>query len=166
MFSSRQNSLRNLICRIDVTAFAAVMLVLVGMFLFRAGSYLDLPKNGTDLAHVSHPISMPNALREDVLEVAVTRDGKIYLGYDRLSIDQLPIAIRAGVAHGSERKVYIRADMRARYGAVKQVLDAVQSAGIENIAFLVDQRHPGQMSDIKGLRRFDTQWNPPLPPKR
>ena len=39
-----------------------------------------------------------------------------------------------------ERKVYIRADMRARYGAVKTVLDGVSSAGILRVAFLLDQR--------------------------
>jgi len=37
-------------------------------------------------------------------------------------------------------KVYIRADKRARYGAVIEVLDRVRSAGIENIAFLVDEQ--------------------------
>jgi biopolymer transport protein ExbD len=41
---------------------------------------------------------------------------------------------------GVERKVYIVADMRAKWGAVKIVLDGVRSAGILRVAFLVDQR--------------------------
>jgi biopolymer transport protein TolR len=165
MLVSRQNSLKSLICRIDVTAFAGVMFALVAMFLLPAGIVVDYRGPSTNFAKVDHPISMPNALREDVLEVAVTRDGKIWLGHDVMLVDQLPAAIRTAVSNGSERKVYIRADMPARYGAVKQVLDAVQSAGIEKVAFLVDQRHPGQRtSDIERLRRFDTKWDPPPHP--
>jgi biopolymer transport protein ExbD len=40
---------------------------------------------------------------------------------------------------GVERKVYIVADSRAKWGAVKVVLDGVRSAGILRVAFLVNQ---------------------------
>jgi len=36
-----------------------------------------------------------------------------------------------------ERKVYLKVDARAHYGAVLRVLEGARSAGIENIAFLV-----------------------------
>jgi biopolymer transport protein ExbD len=39
-----------------------------------------------------------------------------------------------------ERKIYIRADARARWGTVKVVLDGVRAAGILRVAFLVDSR--------------------------
>jgi hypothetical protein len=39
-----------------------------------------------------------------------------------------------------ERKVYIRADKRVQYVTVKQVLDAVRSAGIIRVGFLADRR--------------------------
>jgi biopolymer transport protein ExbD len=46
-----------------------------------------------------------------------------------------------------ERKVYIKADMRARWGAVKQALDAARAAGILRVAILTDQRRgvPGHI---------------------
>jgi biopolymer transport protein TolR len=139
--SQRQpNSLRSLICRIDVTAFAAVMFALVAMFLAPAAVVDVQTWKPVDYAKVSHPIAMQAALREDSLEVAVTRDGKVYMGRDQITLDQLPTAIRDGVNRGAERKVYIRADGRARYGVVTQVMESARSAGIENIAFLVDQR--------------------------
>ncbi len=78
------------------------------------------------------------------MEVAVTRDGQIYYGLDLVWIDQIPDAIRKSLSQGAERKVYIRADQRARYGAVKQVLDRVRSAGVTDIVLVVDQRHPTQ----------------------
>jgi len=38
------------------------------------------------------------------------------------------------VRHGAERKVYVKADARARYSAVE--VDAIRLAGIANVVFL------------------------------
>ncbi|HKT88586.1 MAG TPA: biopolymer transporter ExbD [Candidatus Sulfotelmatobacter sp.] len=129
-----------LICRIDVTAFAAIMFALVGMFLLPATIIVDFKGPGVDLARVDHTVLMRAASREDALIVAVQRDGKIFFGHDQLIPNQLPARIREAVSQGAERKVYIRADARAKYAAVGEVLEAVQDSGIEKIAFLVDQR--------------------------
>jgi biopolymer transport protein TolR len=135
------NSLKSLICKIDVSAFAAVMFALVAMFVIPATTVYDLPSHvSVDFAKASHPVAMQGELREDAVEVAVTRDGQIYFGRDRIPLDALPAAIRERLSRGAERRVYIRADARARYGTVAGVLDEVRSAGIENVAFLVDQR--------------------------
>lgn len=143
MLPLRHNSLGRLICRIDVAALAAVMFALLATFLGQYVNLPDLPRGvSVDMAKVSHPAAMPAALREDALEVAVTRDGKVWLGGDQVLLNSLPQAIRERVRLGAERKAYIRADKRARYGEVKQVLDRVRSAGIENIAFIVGERNP------------------------
>jgi biopolymer transport protein ExbD len=139
MLQPRKNSLRNLICRIDVTAFAAVMFALVAMFLGPAAVVDHHDRISVDLAKVSHPASMPKELGDDVMEVAITRDGQTYFNLDRVLPDGLTELIRASVSHGGERKVYIRADSRTKYGYVKQAAHAVRLAGIEDIAFVVDQ---------------------------
>ena len=130
-----------LICRIDMTAFLSIQLVL--LFSLMATAYgPDLPMNGTDLAKAAHPVAMPTANREDVITVAIQRNGNVWIGNQPCSSpEQLQAGIKEAVAHGSERKVYIRADMRSRYGVLREVLAAVRSAGVENIGFLVDQ-HP------------------------
>jgi len=74
--------------------------------------------------------------------VSVQRDGKVYFGSDLVSPGQLPALIRQQISRGSEKKLYVRADARARYSSVKVVLDEVPSSGVENIAFLVAQRAP------------------------
>jgi biopolymer transport protein ExbD len=66
------------ICRIDVTAFAAVMFALVAMFLLPAMMIVDHRGAGVDLPKVGHPIPMPLALREDAPMVAVLRDGAAF----------------------------------------------------------------------------------------
>jgi biopolymer transport protein ExbD len=56
------------------------------------------------------------------------------------SIRALSDQIRLSVKNGSECVVYIRADARAKYRSVEDVLDEVHSSGVEHVVFLVDQR--------------------------
>jgi len=50
--------------------------------------------------------------------------------------DDLPSVIQEAVRHGAERKVYVKADARARYSNVEVVMDAIRLAGITNVVFL------------------------------
>jgi biopolymer transport protein ExbD len=127
---------------IDASAFASIVVVLLFTVMVFEGMTAS-PHHGTgvDMARVSHPISMPGALREDRLQVTITRDGKVYFGSDHVDPYSLPERLRLRLNdHGVERKVYIKADARVWYGTVKVVLDGVRSAGILRVAFLVDQK--------------------------
>jgi biopolymer transport protein TolR len=127
---------------IDTTAFASIMVALVFIEL-AAGAMSYNPHHGSsaDLPRVLHPASMPGALRDDVMQVSITRDGKVYFGSEQIVPDYMAEKIQARLTDRDvERKVYIRADARARYGTVKTVLDGVRSSGLIRVAFLVDQR--------------------------
>jgi len=129
-----------LICSINVAGFVGVMLALLYLLMpWRADEYRG---PAVDLAKVSAPVPMRAADREDAMIVAITRDDHIFFRTDNVRIDELPGKIRESVSRGSERKVYIKADARAKYVWVSEVLDNVRSAGIEKIGFLVDQRRP------------------------
>jgi biopolymer transport protein TolR len=120
----------------SVMAMVAFVMLLVFMTMptHHYGVSPDLPK-------VSHPISMPGALREDVLQVTILRDGKVYFGREQVFPFSVGEKIQARLKDRDlERKVYSRADARARYGTVKIVLDGVRSAGVLTAAFLADQR--------------------------
>lgn len=94
-----------------------------------------------DLAKVNHPVSMPGANREDAIKIAVLRDGQVFFGSSRVDPADLPQKIFDRLKDRSTwRKVYIVADMRARWGSIKPVLDGIRAAGVLRIAFLVDQR--------------------------
>ena len=127
-----------LISNIDVSALAAVMFVVIFAFIFLTAT----PHHGVsaDLPKVWHSKSIPGANREDALTVVILRDGSIYFGKHRSRPGDLPAQIREQVGRGAEKKVYIGADARVRYQTVLAVLDAVRSAGVEKIAFLVYQR--------------------------
>lgn len=120
------------------------MFALVAMFVLPATVVVDLPRDAfhisVDLANVSNPKNITEADREDALVVAITRNGEIWFATDQITPENLPAAIRDRVRTGAERRVYIKADMRARYGAVARVLDGIRAAGIEQVAFIVDKR--------------------------
>ena len=119
----------------SMVVFVLLLVFMVRTEPFHCGNSSDLPK-------VNHPVSMPGADREDAMIVNVTRDGKIYFAVEQVHPADLPNKIADRLKDRSvERKVYIRADTRARWGNVKQVLEGVQAAGLMRVAFLVDQRH-------------------------
>ena len=63
---------------INVTPMVDVMLVLLIIFMVITPMLQN--KVQIDMARVDNPINMPDADKEDAVVVAVTRDGKIFLG--------------------------------------------------------------------------------------
>jgi biopolymer transport protein TolR len=120
----------------------APMMALLAAIAVMSGMIVPQPYHGvsTDLPKIMWPISLPHSMREDAMIVTIMRNGDVFFRNDRVSPDRLAEAIRVQVLRGSERKVYIRADARALYRSVKQVLDAIQEAGLMNVSFLVDRR--------------------------
>jgi biopolymer transport protein TolR len=139
---SKSQNAPKLFSGIDTTAFAAIMVVLVFIELI-AGTMSYSPHHGVgiDLPRILYPVSMPGAMRDDVMQVSITRDGKVFFGSDQIVPDYMKDKIQACLKDPDvERKIYIRADARARYGTIKAVLDGVRSVGIVRVAFLADQR--------------------------
>jgi biopolymer transport protein ExbD len=79
---------------------------------------------------------------DDALVIVVARDGVVYLEGSVTSIHDLPAGIRDRLHHHSQTVAYIKADRQARIVAINQVLNAIRSAGVDKIYFLVDQRKP------------------------
>ncbi|MGA1987528.1 MAG: biopolymer transporter ExbD [Candidatus Sulfotelmatobacter sp.] len=127
---------------IDATAFASVLAVVVFiLWIAEAANPMVTRGVSADPPRALHSVSMPGALREDVMQVTILRDGQVYLGADRIWSDDLTKKIQDRLKdRGVERKVYVVADMRARWGTVKSVLDCIRSAGILRVAFMVNQR--------------------------
>jgi biopolymer transport protein ExbD len=53
-------------------------------------------------------------------------------------LDELPDKVSGAVGAGSENRVYIYADARAKYSIVKKALDTIRLAGIENVSFIME----------------------------
>ncbi len=123
---------------INVTPMVDVMLVL--LIIFMVVTPMLQKGVSVDMAQVNNPEQMPDADKEDALLVSVTRDGQVYFGSDQISIDALTTKVKDRLANKPDKRVYVKADMRARYGGVVQVVDAVRAAGVDDLGLLTDQR--------------------------
>jgi biopolymer transport protein ExbD len=132
---------------IDTTAFASILVVLIIIVLVIASMFCNTHRAvSVDVPNVSHPVAMRGALRDDAMKITILRDGKVYFGTDRIWSGELAQKIADRLKNrGVERKVYIVADMRARWDRVEMVLDGVRSAGIIRVAFLANQGTPIHM---------------------
>jgi biopolymer transport protein ExbD len=131
---------------INVTPMVDVMLVLLIIFMV----ITPMLQKGVsvDMAKVNSPSPMPDADKEDALLIAVMRDGKIFFGTDRVEPDQLTLKVKDRLANKADKRVFIKADARARYGNVVEVVDNVRSAGVDDVGLLTDQLKTGAAAQV------------------
>jgi biopolymer transport protein ExbD len=68
------------------------------------------------------------------------RDGAVFLGNDKLPVDELTSKIKDRIANRVDKRVYVRADQRAKYISVVGVVDNVRAAGVDQLGLLTDQK--------------------------
>ena len=123
---------------INVTPMVDVMLVLLIIFMV----VTPMLQKGTnvDMAKVNNPSPMEDADKEDAILIAVTRDGHIF--FDTQQVDaasKLTGLVQEKLENKADKRVYIKADYRARYGTVVEVVDNIRSAGVDQVGLLTDQ---------------------------
>jgi biopolymer transport protein ExbD/biopolymer transport protein TolR len=124
---------------INVTPMVDVMLVLLIIFMVITPMLQN--KVVIDMVAVVNPVAMPDADKEDAIVVAITRDGGVFLGQNKTSIDVLGNQVRDKLADNpSNKTIYVRADARAEYLAVENAIDAVRTAGVEDVGLLMQKR--------------------------
>jgi len=129
---------------INVTPMVDVMLVLLIIFMV----ITPMLQKGVsvDLAKVNNPMQMPDADKEDALVVAIMRGGDVFFGRDKIPVDQLTSKIKDRLTGRIDKRVYIRADARAKFGSVVQVVDNVRAAGVDQLGLLTDQKKQGALA--------------------
>ena len=122
---------------INVTPLVDVMLVLLIIFMV----ITPMLQKGisVDLARVNNPHLMNAAEKEDATVLAITRDGKMFLGSDEIALDKITGKVKDRVADKLDKTVYIKADARAKYGDVVSVVDAVRAAGVDSLGLLTER---------------------------
>jgi biopolymer transport protein ExbD len=138
MALAKRNEGANVSSDINVTPMVDVMLVLLIVFMV----ITPMLQHGVsvDLAPVNNPEPMQDADKEDALLVAVMRDGKVYFGNDQIAPDQLTNKIKDRLANKTDKRVYLKADARAKFGSVVDVVDNVRAAGVDDLGLLTEQK--------------------------
>jgi len=127
---------------INVTPMVDVMLVLLIIFMVITPM---LSKGvSVDLAKTRNPIAMQAADKSDAIVVAVTRDGKTYLNTTQMPADDLPPKVKDLLTNRLDKTVFIKADARARYEKVVDVVDNLRAAGVDNVGLLTEQIQENQ----------------------
>jgi biopolymer transport protein ExbD/biopolymer transport protein TolR len=122
---------------INVTPMVDVMLVLLIIFMVITPM---LSKGVTvDMVKTRNPIAMQAADKEDAVLVAVSRDGKVYLGSTQLAPDALPDKIKDLLTNRLDRTCYLKSDARARYERVVEVVNNMRAGGVEQLGLLTEQ---------------------------
>jgi biopolymer transport protein ExbD/biopolymer transport protein TolR len=127
---------------INVTPMVDVMLVLLIIFIVITPMLQN--KVNVDLATSATATPMDDANKEDAVVVAITRDSRIYLGQNQTSLANLGSEVRDDLQNKASKIVYFRSDARARYGTVMDAIDAVRTAGVEEVGMLTEQQQPNE----------------------
>jgi biopolymer transport protein TolR len=124
---------------INVTPMVDVMLVL--LIIFMVITPMLQKGQSVELAKTTNPIQMPDADKEDALIVAVQRDGKIFFDTSQIhNPADLTDKIKDRIANRVDKRVYVKADARAHYKWVVEVVDNVRSAGVSELGLLTEQK--------------------------
>jgi len=133
----------------NVIPMADIMLVLLIIFMVVTPLLTkDIP---VDMASASNSRDMQDADKDDAIVVAVTRDGRIYLGSTNVTKEDLSGQVKDRIATRLDKTVYVRSDARAKYGDVVAVVDEIRSAGVDQLGLLTQ-------------RLLEKSAQPPRPP--
>jgi biopolymer transport protein ExbD len=144
MALAKRNEAANVTSDINVTPMVDVMLVLLIIFMV----VTPMLQHGVpvDMAKVNNPEDMHDADKEDALLVAITRDDKVFFGNDLVKPDDLTQKIKDKLTNRTDKRVFLKADMRAKYGWVVEVVDDVRAAGVDQLGLLTDQKKSGALA--------------------
>jgi biopolymer transport protein ExbD len=123
---------------INVTPMVDVMLVLLIIFMV----ITPMLQKGAQVenAKTKNAIAMQDADKEDAIQVSVTRDGRFFLspGNSQIHLEDLPGKVKDLQTNKLDKRVYIRADARAKYEAVEDVVDNLRAAGVDQVGLITD----------------------------
>ena len=122
---------------INVTPMVDVMLVMLIIFMVITPT---LSKGvSVDLVKTRNPIAMQAADKSDAIVCAITRDGKTYLGTTQTPAEDLPPKVKDLLTNRLDKTVFVRADSRAKYERVVDVVDNLRAAGVDQLGLLTEQ---------------------------
>src|SRR6266851_2441943 len=133
----------------NVIPMADIMLVLLIIFMVVTPLLTkDVP---VDMAAAANPREMLDADKDDAIVVAITRDGRIFIGNTQMQKEDLTGQVKDRISSRLDKTVYVKSDARAKYGDVVAVVDEIRSAGVDQLGLLTEKR--------QGLKQA-----PPSPP--
>ena len=114
---------------INVTPLVDVVLVLLIIFMvvtpmIASGVQVDLPKT---VNHFKKPDD-----GKDII-ISVTKEKVVYMMANAVKKEDIPRRVEEERRKHPEKTVFVKGDSRTTYGAVREVMELVHKAGIEDV---------------------------------
>jgi biopolymer transport protein ExbD/biopolymer transport protein TolR len=68
------------------------------------------------------------------------KNGDVFFGADKTTVDSLTGKVKDRLTNRTNKIVYVKADARAHFGNVVQVVDGVRAAGVDDLGLLTEQK--------------------------
>ncbi|WP_269715950.1 protein TolR [Caulobacter sp. NIBR2454] len=133
----RRGRRRGALSEINVTPLVDVMLVLLIIFmisapLLTAGVEVELPK--TEAGAMQD--------QKEPLTVSIRQDGAVFVGETQIAFAELAPRLNEMAGEGSETPIFVRADGRAAYEIVAQVMASLSTSGFTKINLVTETGGP------------------------
>lgn len=121
---------------LDLTPLIDVIFQLLIFFLLTA-SFITMPNLGVELPKAASKAT--NSQQRDLM-VVVTRDGKVQLDNDTVSIGELARRLKKVYKERPKSRVLIQADRKAYHGKVVKVMDVAKTIGFRRLGVAIQSR--------------------------
>jgi len=121
----------------NVIPMADIMLVL--LIIFMVVTPMLQKGVSVDMAKVNNAQDMQDADKDDAIILAVTRDGRMYLGSTEVHLDDITTKVKDLISNRLDKTVFVRSDACAKYGDVVKAVDEVRSAGVDKLGLLTEK---------------------------
>jgi len=137
---------------INVTPMVDVMLVMLIIFMVITPM---LSKGvSVEMVKTKNPIPMAAADKSDAVVCAITRDGNTFPGTTKTAPEDMIQKVKDLIATRLDKTVFIKADSRAKYEKVVEVIENLRAAGVDQLGLLTEQatenKKPGATSVSTG----------------
>jgi biopolymer transport protein ExbD len=117
---------------VDVVFLLLIFFMISTTFVETPGISVQLPEAAS---------SVETRAPEEI-KVQLSKEGEIFIGEERLSLEELRRRLAGYGAKAREMNFALYADREARHGRVVQVMDLAREAGFGKLAIATEQRRP------------------------
>ena len=117
----------------NVVPLCDVLLVLLIIFMV----VTPLIQRGID---VRLPVALNTINMPENAEVvlSIRKDGKLYIGPDEITMDNLQTMVEEAFMTASDKRLYLRADGELEYGNIVDAVEVLKAAGVEIVGIITE----------------------------